>query len=149
LSENTVWHNEDEGCPDIDNTNNCSGFDLLVETPTGEKKRIQSKLRQVKGKTPTSQQTHFETTRRNSEKNKEKNHSGHVSYSPDEFDYVLVSLIHVKHGLSIREDVNKWTYSLIPIETLVDPKRPQCCVNAIPAKVLEKYVVKDFTSIRF
>ena len=79
--------------PEINISNNSPGFDLLIVSPEGKNIRIQSKLRQVKGITDYSQQIHFETTRRNSKKNENQNHTGHVCYSLDEFDYVMISLV--------------------------------------------------------
>ena len=52
--------------------NNSQGYDLFIELKE-QKIKIQSKLRQVNGKTPFSRCLHFETTRRNSQKNKNKN----------------------------------------------------------------------------
>ena len=51
----------------IDTSNNGSGFDTIV---LSNGKRIQCKLRQVKGKTPYSTQTHFDNTRRKTGQNK-------------------------------------------------------------------------------
>ena len=58
----------DEDCPEISTGNNSPGFDILAIKSNGKICRIQSKLRQVKGVTDFSQQTHFETTRRHSKK---------------------------------------------------------------------------------
>ena len=129
----------DQNCPNINTDNNSPGFDLIVKNKNGELKRVQSKLRQVTGKTDFSKQTHFETTRRNSKKNKDKatSESGHVAYSADEFDYVMVTLINVKNGTERRNDVNLWSFSIVPISDLVDPNKG-CCLTHIPAKVLEK-----------
>ena len=129
----------DQNCPNINTDNNSPGFDLIVKNKNGKLKRIQSKLRQVTGVTDFSQRTHFETTRRNSKKNKDKatSESGHVAYSADEFDYVMVTLINVKNGTERRNDVNLWSFSIIPISDLVDPNKG-CCLTKIPSKVLEK-----------
>ena len=81
---------KDVDCPTIDTANNSPGFDILVEKADGTPVRVQSKLRQVKGKTDFSHQTHFETTRRHSKKNEgSSSESGHVAYGCDEFDYVM------------------------------------------------------------
>ena len=86
----------DTDCPYINTDNNRPGFDIVVRGADGTLKRVQSKLRQVKGTTDFSRQTHFETTRRHSEKNKGASaDSGHVAYSSDEFDYVMITLVNV------------------------------------------------------
>jgi len=129
----------DQNCPNININNNSPGFDLIVKNKNGVLKRVQSKLRQVTGKTDFSKQTHFETTRRNSKKNKDKatSESGHVAYSTDEFDYVMVTLINVKNGKQRRNNVNLWSFSIIPISDLIDHTK-DCCLTHIPAKILEK-----------
>lgn len=129
----------DQNCPNININNNSPGFDLIVRNKNGVLKRVQSKLRQVTGKTDFSKQTHFETTRRNSKKNKDKatSESGHVAYSTDEFDYVMVTLINVKNGKQRRNNVNLWSFSIIPISDLIDHTK-DCCLTHIPAKILEK-----------
>jgi hypothetical protein len=129
----------DAECPAICTQNNSPGFDILVKT--AEKNvRIQSKLRQVKGKTDFSQQVHFETTRRHSAKNIGTNSadSGHIAYSTDEFDYVMISLINVANDKILRHDVDRWSFSLVPVSALIHPEKG-CCVTHIPAKTLEKY----------
>ena len=92
----------------IDTSNNGSGFDTIV---LSNGKRIQCKLRQVKGKTPYSTQTHFDNTRRTTGQNKGVaggGESGHVRYGTNEFDYVLVSLVESYKDKSVRTDLNKW-----------------------------------------
>jgi len=108
-----IYTSDDNDFPkniDIDKTNNSQGFDIIVINPDGKIYKIQSKLRQVRGNTDYSQQLHFETTRRNSEKNKDKNHTGHVCYSLDEFDYVMVSIINDKQNRDKIKNCNLWTY---------------------------------------
>lgn len=133
----------DSECPVIDVTNNSPGFDLLSIDPiTGNSVKIQSKLRQVKGKTDFSVQTHFETTRRHSKKNEGvSSDSGHVAYSADEFDFVFVTLINVRDGMSKRHNVDEWSFSLIPIHALIDTTKG-CCYTHIPSAVLQKYAYK-------
>jgi hypothetical protein len=135
-----AYTTDDEDCPEIDTKNNSPGFDIVIQSPNGNLKRVQAKLRQVKGVTPFSTQVGIETTRRNSKKNENKNHTGHVCYSCDEFDYVLVSLVHIKDGLHGRNDLNKWKFSLIPVEELVDTVK-ECCVSSIKPGLLSKYEV--------
>ena len=129
----------DANCPQIDTKNNSPGFDIVVKNKNGVLKRIQSKLRQVKGANDFSQQTHFETTRRHSKKNLgSSSDTGHVAYSPDEFDYVMITLINVRDGLEKRNNVDDWSFSIIPISELVN-KDKGCCLTSIPAKILKKY----------
>ena len=130
---------KDSDCPNIDIKNNSPGFDILVRNHEGKLCRVQSKLRQVKGKTDFSQQTHFETTRRHSKKNEGVNsNSGHVAYAADEFDYVMVSLINVREGLEKRSNVSSWSFAIIPISALIS-EETGCCVTHISAKVLQQY----------
>lgn len=147
-----VWSNDDADCPSaFDIANNSPGFDLLM-LKDGKYYKIQSKLRQVKGKTDFSQQTHFETTRRNSIKNKDKNSTGHICYSSDEFDYVMVSLINVKNGIiDTKRDINKWSFSFIPVSSLLQKGNDTLCETKIKSNVLKKYQIEnnDFTSINF
>jgi hypothetical protein len=122
----------------IDTSNNGSGFDTIV---LSNGKTIQCKIRQVKGKTPYSHATHFDNTRRTTGLNngvEGGGESGHVRYSSDEFDYVLVSLVKCYEDKSVRTDLNKWNFAFIPISDLVDTNLPGFCLPSIPAKVLEK-----------
>jgi hypothetical protein len=132
----------DIDCPAIDTSNNSPGFDILVKNKNGELKRIQSKMRQVRGLNDFSQQVHFETTRRHSKKNSgPSSDSGHVAYSINEFDYVMITLINVRCGTSTRNDINNWSFSIIPINELIN-KDKKCCLTSIPPKLLKKYKYK-------
>ena len=132
----------DTDCPKIDTTNNSPGFDILVKKTNGALCRIQSKLRQVKGVTDFSQQVHFETTRRHSKKNEGlASDSGHVAYGCNEFDYVMVTLVNVGKNGDIRtnrNNVDKWSFSLIPVDALID-KEKGCCFTHINSKILKQY----------
>jgi len=114
--------------------NNGSGYDILLNGNI----KIQSKLRQVRGKTPYSNSLHFETTRRNSNKNLNKNITGHVCYSLNEFDFVYISLIHNKID---RSDVNNWKFILIPNFELLDNNG--FLKTKIESKLLKKYEIND------
>ena len=104
--------------------------------------RIQSKLRQVTGSTPFSRQTHFETTRRHSKKNEgSSSNTGHVAYSLDEFDYVMISLVHIKDSTLNRHIVDNWAFSIIPITELIDADTG-CCKTRISSFLLKKYEYK-------
>lgn len=132
----------DVDCPEMNIANNSPGFDILAKNSKGKMSRIQCKLRQVKGVTDFSQQIHFETTRRHSKKNEgTASDSGHVAYGCNEFDYVMVSLVNVgKDGKNMinRNNVDKWSFSLIPVETLIDKERG-CCFGHISSKILNEY----------
>jgi len=127
----------DKDCPPYDTANNSPGFDILLKKD-GKLVRVQSKLRQVKGNTDFSRQTHFETTRRHSKKNEgESSSTGHVAYSANEFDFVLVTLVNVSKNLNKRNNINDWSFSLIPISDLIAPGK-ECCLPHIPSKILKK-----------
>jgi len=126
---------------DFDDDPDASGYDL--KTLNGM--RIQSKVR-VKG-------IHLEQTRRKSAKNDgDASSTGHVSYSVDEFDVLLVSRplgnIATKRdkytdtSRSIEEyaDVEKWDMIAIPAKELEDPKRPGFLRNTCPKAIWSKYV---------
>jgi transcription elongation factor Elf1 len=143
----SVYSTDDADMPSIDIANNSPGFDLIIVTPPGKHIRVQSKLRQVKGINDYSQQIHFETTRRNSEKNKDKNHTGHICYSLDEFDLVMVSLVNDRLDRNKIKNCDLWSYSLIPIKELEDAEH-KCCYSHIKPEILEKNIVKITDDIR-
>ena len=143
----SVYSTDDADMPAINIANNSPGFDLLIVTPENKHIRIQSKLRQVDGKSDCSKQTHFETTRRNSEKNKDKNHTGHVCYSLDEFDFAMVSLVNDKLNRDKIKNCNLWSYCLIPIMELED-KEHNCCYGHIKPEILQKNIIKITDDIR-
>jgi len=114
--------------------NNGPGFDRLTKNG----KRVQIKFRQVLGKTPYSQQTHFSNTRRHSKKNKgHGDETGMITYRNDEFDFVLVILCHIKDG--IRTNYKEWSFSLIPIDELMDVNNDSFLLPNIPSDRLYKY----------
>ena len=142
-----VYSTDDIDIPKINIANNSPGFDLVVVTPENKIIRVQSKLRQVKGINDYSQQIHFETTRRNSEKNKDKNHTGHICYSLDEFDLVMISLVNDKLNRDKIKNCNLWTYSLIFIKDLEDTEH-NCCYSHIKPEILQKNIIKITDDIR-
>ena len=136
----SVYSTDDEDLPSIiDTKNNSPGFDLVVISPEKKITRIQSKLRQVNGNYDYSKQIHFETTRRNSEKNKDKNHTGHICYSLDEFDLVMISLVNDRLNRDKIKNCNLWTYSLISIKELEDIEH-NCCYSHIKPEILHKNI---------
>ena len=143
----SVYSTDDIDMPKINIANNSPGFDLVVVTPENKYIRVQSKLRQVKGTYDYSQQIHFETTRRNSQKNKDKNHTGHICYSLDEFDLVMISLVNDKLNRDKIKNCNLWSYSLISIKELEDTEH-NCCYSHIIPKILKKNIIKITDDIR-
>ena len=143
----SVYSTDDTDMPEINIANNSPGFDLVVVTPENEIIRVQSKLRQVKGIYDYSQQIHFETTRRNSEKNKDKNHTGHICYSLHEFDLVMISLVNDRLNRNKRKNCNLWTYSLISIKEIEDTEH-NCCYSHIKPEILQKNIIKITDDIR-
>jgi hypothetical protein len=136
-----VYSTDDDDLPShIITANNSPGFDLVIIKPDGKVITIQSKLRQVNGVSDISHQVHFETTRRHSEKNKEKNHTGHVCYSLDEFDFVMISLVNDKVNRNNITDCNLWSYCIIPITDLKDEEH-NCCISHITREILKKNVI--------
>jgi len=136
-----VYSTDDKDLPkEINTMNNSPGYDIIVITPNKKTIRIQSKLRQVKGINDYSQQVHFETTRRNSKKNKNKNHTGHVCYSLNEFDYAMITLVNDKNNRNNIKNCNLWSYSLIPVKDLED-KEHDYCMSKIPANILKKHII--------
>ena len=128
---------------DFDDDPDASGFDMM--TADVYKIKIQSKIR-VNG-------IHLEQTRRKSVKNDgDASSTGHVSYSTDEFDVLLVSrpLGNKASRLDKYEDtsrpvveyaeVEKWDMIAIPAKELEDPKRPGYLYNNVPKKVWGPYV---------
>lgn len=110
-----------------------SGYDLIVNG-----QRIQCKIRQVDGHNPFSKSVYLSTTRRHSIKNFNKNVSGQICYSDDEFDFLFITL--VWNG---NRDVNDWYASLIPVEELKAERKGNLKAS-VSAKLLKKYEVKDF-----
>ena len=136
-----IYSTDDIEINHLVNKNNSSGYDLLIITPNNKNIRIQSKLRQVNGNEDYSHQIHFETTRRNCEKNKNKNHTGHICYSLEEFDFVMVSLVNDKYNRNKIKNCNLWSYSLIPIKEIED-KEYNCCYSYIKPEILKRNIIK-------
>ena len=147
-SDYKVYSTDDVDIPKIDISNNSPGFDLIIIKPNKSIIKIQSKLRQVNGLTDVSKQVHFETTRRNSEKNKNKNHTGHICYSVDEFDYLMISLVNDKKNRDNIKDCNKWSFVIIPISDLIDTEH-NCCISHITPNILKKNLVNLDKDIKY
>jgi hypothetical protein len=82
---------------------------------------------------------HFETTRRNSQKNAETNSTGHVAYKKDEFDMVAI----FKPGPAF--GITGSTIRCIPVEALINPKKPDQLVTNIAAPLRRIYDTPEKT----
>jgi hypothetical protein len=72
---------------------------------------------------------HLETTRRNSAKNQDTNHTGHVAYRNDEFDVLIIFVPGKAFGITGSK------IRCIPVSELIDPHRPhQLITNVNPLK---------------
>jgi len=143
-----IYTTDDKEISNIDTSNNSPGFDIIIITPKNKHIRVQSKIRQVKGIHDYSQQTHFETTRRNSKKNIDKNHTGHICYSLDEFDLVMISLVNDKvNREKTIKNTNLWSYSLIPVKDIEDTQH-NCCYSHIKPEILKKNIINISDDIR-
>lgn len=96
--------------------------------------RVQSKLRQVKGNDEYSCQINITTSRK---KANEKN----ISYKSDDFDYLFVSLVNIKNNYDNRSDINKWGFSFIPVQELIDKENSDKLVNNVSSEILNKYKI--------
>lgn len=127
----------------IDRSNNGGGFDLYH---ISKNIRFQTKFRQVDGTYPYSRQVHFENTRRMSNKNNnDSSNTGHVCYSSSEFDYVIITLCHIKNG--IRPNYTDWSFSLVPVSDILG-SNPDFCLPHIPSSILKKNFCKDIEELK-
>lgn len=76
---------------------------------------------------------HFETTRRNSQKNAETNSTGHVAYKKDEFDMVIIFKPSSSFGISGS------TIRCIPVTALINPDKPDQLVTNISSSIRKIY----------
>lgn len=96
-----------------------------VTADTGPKVRNQIKFRMGSW--------HFETTRRNSQKNAETNSTGHVAYRKDEFDMVAIFKPGPTFGLTGS------TIRCIPVAALINPSKPDQLITNIPTEIRKVY----------
>lgn len=141
LGSNTIFIHNDDLCQFKDliaqlsvETQVCqSGFDILCVNPeTSKVKRVQVKHR--------NGYIHLETTRRNSQKNVNKNSSGHVSYSADEFDYLIVVKGKFNNSVDMQTDI-----TIFPVTCLVDKSKPDILVNRINKVVESEFHAQTIT----
>lgn len=76
---------------------------------------------------------HFETTRRNSQKNAETNSTGHVAYRNDEFDILAIFI--PGPTFSLKDSIIR----CIPVSALVNPEKPDQLVTRINARIRKIY----------
>jgi hypothetical protein len=76
---------------------------------------------------------HFETTRRNSQKNEDTNSTGHVAYRKDEFDMVAI----FKPGPTF--GITGSTLRCIPTAALINPAKPDQLVTSIKIATRREY----------
>ena len=76
---------------------------------------------------------HFETTRRNSQKNADTNSTGHVAYRKDEFDMVAIFTPSSTFGISGSK------LRCIPVGALINPEKPDQVVTRILSGVRKVY----------
>lgn len=76
---------------------------------------------------------HFETTRRNSQKNADTNATGHVAYKAGEFDVVAIFKPSPSFGITGS------TIRCIPVSALINPKKPDQLITSIPASIKKIY----------
>lgn len=76
---------------------------------------------------------HFETTRRNSQKNAETNSTGHIAYKKDEFDMLAIFKPSPTFGITGS------TIRCIPVSVLVNPKKPDQLITTINANIRKVY----------
>jgi hypothetical protein len=76
---------------------------------------------------------HFETTRRNSQKNADTNSTGHIAYKKNEFDMLAIFKPGPTFGISGS------TIRCIPVSVLINPKKPDQLVTTINAAIRKEY----------
>lgn len=76
---------------------------------------------------------HFETTRRNSQKNENTNSTGHVAYRKEEFDMVAIFIPSPTFGITGS------TIRCIPVSALINPAKPDQLITSIPAAIRRVY----------
>ena len=136
LKYDTVYCDYDEikSCG-FDITSNIYGFDIIFKK-NNKFYTVQSKLRQVRGNDAFSCRVNITTSRR-------RGNIKHVPYLKTDFDYLFVSLVNIKENTDNRKDVNKWGFSFIPVEKLIDPNNTEYLLKNVPTSILNEYKI-DF-----
>ena len=76
---------------------------------------------------------HFETTRRNSQKNAGTNSTGHIAYNKNEFDMLAIFKPSSTFGIT------NSTIRCIPVSELVNPTKPDQLITTINANIRKVY----------
>lgn len=76
---------------------------------------------------------HFETTRRNSQKNADTNSTGHIAYKKDEFDVVIIFKPSPTFGITGS------TIRCIPVSALINPNKPDQLITNINKSIRTIY----------
>ena len=115
---------------------NIRGYDFIFKN-NNKFYKVQSKLRQTTGLDTYSCQVSITTSRRSS--NLKEVPYKKVPYKKDDFDYLFVSLINIKDNYDNRSDINKWGFSLIPVEDLIDKDNSDYLIKNVSGELLNKY----------
>lgn len=136
LKYDTVYCDYDEikNCG-FDITSNIYGFDIIFKK-NNKFYTVQSKLRQVRGIDSFSCRVNITTSRR-------RGNIKDVPYLKTDFDYLFVSLVNIKENTDNRKDVNKWDFSFIPVDKLIDPNNTDYLLKNVPTDILNEYKI-DF-----
>ena len=110
---------------------NIVGYDFIFRN-NNKFYKVQSKLRQVKGINEYSCQVNITTSRR-------RDNQREVPYEKDDFDYLFVSLVNIKDNYNNRSDINKWGFSFIPVNELIDVNNTDFLVKNVSSEILNKY----------
>jgi len=106
-------------------------YDCITEDPETDLKIKKPEVRtQIKFR---MSDWHFETTRRNSQKNAETNSTGHVAYRKEEFDMVAIFTPSVTFGISGSK------LRCIPAYALINPEKPDQIVTRISSNIRKIY----------
>lgn len=105
-------------------------YDCICEKKENEKSESESVRTQIKFRMGD---WHFETTRRNSQKNAETNSTGHVAYRKDEFDLLAIFTPSKTFGITGSK------LRCIPVNALIDPEKPHQLVTHIKANLRATY----------
>jgi len=76
---------------------------------------------------------HLETTRRNSKKNINTNSSGHIAYTKDEFDILVIFIPSPTFGISGSK------IRCIPISALINPKKQDQLITSVNSGIRKIY----------
>ena len=110
---------------------NITGYDFIFRN-NNKFYKVQCKLRQTRGIDTYSCQVSITTSRR-------RGNLKDMPYKKDDFDYLFVSLVNIKDNYENRSDINKWGFSLIPVQELIDKENPDYLIRNVSGDILNKY----------